>query len=98
MKELGKFTKRPIRDIWKKETEFSAWLAEDENIALLGEEIGVDILTEETEAGIGDFSADILAKEDGGDRLVIIENEYGYTNHDHLGKLITYAAGRGAKY
>lgn len=97
MKELGKLTKRPIRDIWKKETEFSAWLAEDENIARLGEEIGIDILTEEIEAGIGDFSADILAKEDGGERLVIIENQYGNTDHAHLGKLITYAAGRGAK-
>lgn len=97
MKQLGKLTTVPIRSIWKKEPEFSAWLAEQENISLLGEEIGVDILAEETEAGVGDFSADILAKEDGGDRLVIIENQYGNTDHDHLGKLITYAAGREAK-
>lgn len=97
MKQLGKLTTVPIRSIWKKEPEFSAWLAEKENISLLGEEIGVEILAEETEAGVGDFSADILAKEDGGERLVIIENQYGNTDHDHLGKLITYAAGRGAK-
>lgn len=97
MKQLGKLTTVPIRSIWKKEPEFSAWLAEQENISLLGEEIGVEILAEETEAGVGDFSADILAKEDGGDRLVIIENQYGNTDHDHLGKLITYAAGREAK-
>ena len=96
-KTLGVLTKVPIRDIWKKEPDFSAWLAEDANLALLGKKVGVDILTEETEAGVGDFSADILAKEDGGERLVIIENQYGDTNHDHLGKLITYAAGRGAK-
>ena len=97
MKQLGKLTTVPIRNIWKKEPEFSAWLAEKENISLLGEEIGVEILAEETEAGVGDFSADILAKEDGGERFVIIENQYGNTDHDHLGKLITYAAGRGAK-
>ena len=97
MKQLGKLTTVPIRSIWKKEPEFSSWLAEKENISLLGEEIGVEILAEETEAGVGDFSADILAKEDGGERLVIIENQYGNTDHDHLGKLITYAAGRGAK-
>ena len=97
MKRLGSLAKKPIRSIWKKEPEFSAWLAEDNNIALLGEAIGVDILAEETEAGVGDFSADILAKEDGGNRLVIIENQFGNTNHDHLGKLITYAAGREAK-
>jgi len=97
MKELGKLKKVSIRDIWKREPDFSAWLAEDENIKELGRKIGVDILAEETEAGVGDFSADILAKEDGGERLVIIENQYGDTNHDHLGKLVTYAAGRGAK-
>lgn len=96
-KPLGILKKVPIRDIWKKEPDFSAQLAEDANLALLGQKVGVEILTEETEAGVGDFSADILAKEDGGERLVIIENQYGDTNHDHLGKLITYAAGRGAK-
>ena len=97
MTQLGKLKKVPIREIWKKEPEFSKWLSNDENIKLLGEKIGVEILAGETEAGVGDFSADILAKEDGGDRIVIIENRYGYTDHDHLGKLITYAAGRGAK-
>jgi len=97
MKQLGTLKKVPIREIWKREPDFSAWLSENENISLLSKKIGVDILTEETEAGVGDFSADILAREDGGERLVIIENQYGDTNHDHLGKLITYAAGRGAK-
>ena len=97
MEELGVLKKVPIRNIWAKEPEFSAWLAKDENITLLGKKIGIDILSEETEAGVGDFSADILAKEDGGERLVIIENQYNDTDHDHLGKLITYAAGRNAK-
>ena len=68
MNQLGKLKKVPIREIWKKEPEFSAWLSHDENIKLLGEKIDVDILAGETEAGVGDFSADILAKEDGGDR------------------------------
>ncbi len=95
--QLGTLSKVPIKNIWKKEPDFSSWLAEEKNIVLLGQEIGVDILAEETEAGVGDFNADILAKEDGGDRLVIIENQYGVTDHDHLGKLITYSAGREAK-
>ena len=97
MKQLGTLTKVPINKMWEKEIQFSAWLAEKENIALLGKTIGVDLLAEKREARVGGFSADILAKEDGGDRLVIIENEYDNTNHEHLGKLITYAAGRGAK-
>ena len=68
MNQLGKLKNVPIREIWKKEPEFSAWLSRDENIKLLGEKIDVDILAGETEAGVGDFSTDILAKEDGGDR------------------------------
>lgn len=37
-----------------------------------------------------------LASETGTDRKVIIENQMGDTDHDHLGKLITYASGKGA--
>ncbi len=97
MKELGRLKKISLREIWKREPEFSAWLANDTNLSLLSEKIGIGILSEELEAGVGDFSADILAKEDGGERLVIIENQFGNTDHDHLGKLITYASGRNAK-
>lgn len=87
----------PLRKIWAKEPEFSAWLAESKNIKLLSSELGLDMLTEETEAGVGDFSADILAREDGGNRKIIIENQYGETDHKHLGQIITYAAGRNAE-
>ena len=86
-----------LRKIWAKEPEFSAWLAQAENIKLLGNELGIDMLSEETEAGVGDFSADILAREDGGSRKIIIENQYGETDHKHLGQIITYASGRNAE-
>lgn len=93
---LGTLKKVDIRKIWPLEPEFSAWLALPENLKLLNDELHLSMLCEETEAGVGDFSADILAQEDGGTRKIIIENQYGKTDHDHLGKLITYAAGQNA--
>jgi hypothetical protein len=94
---LGVLEIVPLRKIWAKEPEFSAWLAEPDNIKQLGNELGIDMLSEETEAGVGDFSADILAQEDGGNRKIIIENQYGETDHKHLGQIITYASGRNAE-
>ena len=95
---LGKFIVVPIREIWSREPEFSAWLAQPENLNELASLIGVDMAAEETEAAVGDFAADIVAKEEGPDgRIIIIENQYGRTDHDHLGKIITYAAGRGGQ-
>jgi len=93
-KPLGKITKTDLRTAWKNEEyDFSAWLSEPENLALLSEEIGIDIRLVKTEAEVGKFSLDILAEEEATGRKIIIENQLETTNHDHLGKIITYAAG-----
>ncbi len=95
---LGKLVKEDPRNYWKNEaSDFTPWLATEENMALLSEAIGVDLIIEETESAVGNFSLDILAKEDGTGIQVIIENQLEETNHDHLGKLLTYAAGKEAK-
>ena len=67
-----------------------------ENIDLLSDTVGIDITVDGTESDVGDFSVDIYASETGTDRKIIIENQLEDTNHDHLGKLITYASGKGA--
>ncbi len=91
---LGKLKKVEIREIWKNEaTDFTRWLAKEENLALLSDEIGIDIKLIKTEANIGNFTADILAEEENTGRKIIIENQLEMTNHDHLGKLITYGSG-----
>ena len=91
---LGKLEQVNLRDYWKHEAlDFTNWLAKEENLNLLSEEIGIDIVLKETEASVGKFNVDILAIEDNSDRLIVIENQLEQTNHDHLGKIITYASG-----
>ena len=86
-----------LRQVWPHEAkDFTPWLAEEENISLLGDALGLDISADETESDVGDFNVDIVATENGTGRKVIIENQLEDTNHDHLGKLITYASGKGA--
>jgi hypothetical protein len=98
MSKLGKLIKiEDLRTIWKhEERDFSAWLTLEENLALLSEAIGLDIVLEERESPVGKFSLDIMAYEEGTDRKIIIENQLEDTDHDHLGKVITYAAGKDA--
>lgn len=90
---LGKLEEIDIREIWPIEAEFSKWLAKEENLNLLSSEIGIDIKKIKTEADVGNFSADILAEEEETGKKIIIENQLEITDHNHLGKLITYASG-----
>lgn len=86
-----------LRQAWPNEAfDFTPWLAKEENISKLGDAIGIDISVDETESSVGSFSLDISATETGTDRKIIIENQLEDTNHDHLGKLITYASGKSA--
>ena len=96
--KLGKLEKGDLRKIWLHEAiDFTNWLALDENLKLLSDEIGIDIKLLQTEALVGKFIADILAEEENTGRKVIIENQLEATNHDHLGKIITYASGYDAE-
>lgn len=91
---LSRLKKVDLRKVWNHEAyDFTQWLAEEENIELLGNEIGIEIVPLETEASVGRFQVDVLAEEANTGRNIIIENQLERTDHQHLGKLITYSAG-----
>ena len=94
MAKLGRLVEVPLRDIWRHEAyDFSAWLAKDENLSLLGEQIGLTLIDPETERFVGSYRCDIVCKDEMSGQIVLIENQLEPTNHDHLGKIITYASG-----
>ena len=98
-RQLGTIIKiDDLRAIWPHEAnDFSKWLSREENLKLLGDTIGIDIVLEERESPVGGFNVDLFASEEGTNRKIIIENQLEDTNHDHLGKIITYASGKDAE-
>lgn len=97
--KLGKLKRIDLREYWKHEAlHFTRWLSEPENISLLSDEVGIGIEVIQIEASVGRFNVDILAQEENTGRKIIIENQLEITDHNHLGQLITYAAGLEAQY
>lgn len=81
--------------VWEKEDYFTEWLIEPDNLKILSDTVGIEILEPEIQDKIGDFRADIVAHDDNNNKI-IIENQKTKTDHDHLGKALTYAAGKSA--
>ena len=92
--KLANLKQVSLREVWKHEAlDFTNWLAKEDNLALLSDELGIEISLIRTEASVGKFNVDVLAEEENTGRKIIIENQLESTDHDHLGKIITYASG-----
>ncbi|MBQ6480877.1 MAG: DUF4268 domain-containing protein [Anaerolineaceae bacterium] len=95
--KLGKIKEVDIREVWKHEQyDFSKWLASEENISELGDTLNLSLTDIQTEQFVGSYRCDIICKDDVTGKSVLIENQLEQTNHDHLGKIITYASGMNA--
>ena len=92
---IGRIERVPLKEVWKHEAlDFTTWL--EENIDILEEITGLNVSGVEREKSAGPFSVDLVA-EDGDGNPVVIENQLEKTNHDLLGKLITYLTSLEAK-
>ena len=76
---------------------FTPWLSQPENLARLGRSLDIEIELKATEANSGTFRADILAVNVADTTTVVIENQFGRSDHDHFGKAMTYMAAHDAK-
>ena len=92
--KLGKMKELDIRKVWAHEQyDFSKWLAAEENIKELSDTLNLALTDVETEKFVGSYRCDIICKDELTGKSVLIENQLEQTNHDHLGKIITYASG-----
>jgi len=84
-----------LREVWRHEAyDFTHWL--QDNIEVLNEALGLSLSSPEREQAAGSFSADLVAEDESGS-LVVIENQLERSDHDHLGKLITYSVAMDAR-
>ncbi|MCY3850209.1 MAG: DUF4268 domain-containing protein [Acidimicrobiaceae bacterium] len=91
MVEVASLDEVPLRDVWRDEArDFTPWLAA--NPYHLGKALQMDLELESAEVAVGPFSADVVLRDANTGQRVVVENFLEKTDHDHLGKLITYAA------
>ena len=95
---IGKLKEVDIRNLWKHEQyDFSEWLSQNENIELLNDILGLTLTDISKEVYVGSYRCDLVAVDESSGIKVIIENQLESSNHEHLGKIITYASGLDAQ-
>lgn len=92
---IGKISKIAIRNVWIHEAhDFTKWL--EDNIDVISDVVGFQILNVEREKDAGSFNVDLYGEDESGNS-VIIENQLEKSDHDHLGKVMTYLSAFDAK-
>lgn len=92
---IERLTRVPLREVWPHEAyDFTTWL--QTNIEILDEALGLTLENAEREQAAGSFNVDLVAEDESGAK-VIVENQLGKSDHDHLGKVLTYLAAMNAR-
>lgn len=92
---IGRLQRVPLREVWQHEAlDFTTWL--ERNLDVLNDALDITLSGGEREQSAGAFSVDLVAEDEAGNP-VVIENQFGKSDHDHLGKLITYLTAIEAK-
>ncbi|NLG28952.1 MAG: DUF4268 domain-containing protein [Chloroflexi bacterium] len=92
---IGKLTRVPLRDVWKREdADLTKWL--ESNYDVLSDSLDITLVNVERERSAGSFSVDLVGEDQSGG-TVVIENQLEKSDHDHLGKLVTYVTALEAK-
>ncbi len=95
MAAIGRVERVPLSEVWPDEArDFTTWL--ERNIDVLNEVLDIQLTSVEREKSVGELRVDLLAEDKDGNH-VVIENQLGRSDHNHLGKLVTYRAVLGAK-
>lgn len=95
--EIGKLKEVELRNLWKHEQyDFSTWLSENTNIEMLNDILGLTLTDVSKEVYVGSYRCDLVATDESSGIKVIIENQLEASDHEHLGKIITYASGLSA--
>ena len=88
--EIDKIRRVQLREVWPHEAlDFTTWL--ERNPDALSDVLDLELANVEREQRAGSFSVDLVAESNTGEK-VVIENQLERSDHDHLGKLITYLA------
>lgn len=91
---VAKLKRVALRQVWQHEPAFTKWL--EQNVDVLNEVLNLNLASPERERAVGGFNVDLVAEDVSGD-LVVIENQLERSDHDHLGKLLTYLTSVQAK-
>lgn len=95
MTELSKLTPVNPREVWAhEEYNFTPWLLDHADE--LADALGIELELTANEYPVGTFSLDLLGRDLTHDCTLIVENQLEGTDHNHLGQLVTYAAGTDA--
>jgi Domain of unknown function (DUF4268) len=89
---LGRIETVDPRSVWPHEAlDFTPWLLS--NVDVLSDLLGMNLVLEKAEHPVGDFSLDLMGRDEATGEVVIVENQLEISDHTHLGQILTYAAG-----